>query len=247
MEEDQELEITSKDKTPLIPKFQNRSNTIFAGPTSMGKTYTMMKILESGTKYLASSGVSELPETALERVYILTGPQSAGDWEKTDMPFDRVVVTDEDEIIKALTAGTFTRGSLVVIDDMMSRFKNRKFIMALIHHFSVSTHRNDLWTFVLTQDYFHGDSKTWRRNAQNVMLFKSNKRGVNDLFQNLVPKTEIPLLMRMYKEATDQNFGALTIMQYKPQAKMVFYSRLEGLFVQGIKENEKLVVTPVTT
>ncbi len=235
------------DSAPLVPSFQNRSNTMIVGPTQSGKTHLLQEILKNGTKYLAPSGVSDAPkEGYLNRIYVLTDKQSAESWEILDTPYEKEVISELNDIKKKLSEGSFISGSLVVIDDMISRFRDKQFVNALTHHVSVSTHHNDLWTFLITQDFFAGDSKIWRRNAQNIIMFRNGKRAVTDLLQNVVPKEDIPKITVLYNEATSENFRPLIIMQYKPKTQTFFYAGLNGIFMRGEKTGSGITMSPIT-
>ncbi len=245
MEED--IVVKSGADIPVYPRFQNRTNTMIIGPTTTGKTFMLQKILQAGSKYFSGSGVSAEPENGFfDLVYVLATGKSAEDWREFECPFDMQIIDSESEIINALNTGDFVRGSIVIIDDMISRFNDKKYVKALVNHFCVTTHRADLWTFLLTQHFFAGDTPVWRNNTQNYIVFRNRKKPVSDLLNNLFPKENIEQARSMFDLATSANFRPLVIINRRPKGDFYFYAGLDGLIVDAEKEGQTLTVAPIS-
>lgn len=231
-----------EEDTPVLPVFLRRTNTIISGPTSSGKTVFLKKVLASeecfGGKTTNGDDVYEIP-----KVYVLTAPQSAESWKKVDKT---VVISDLPSIEQIMMQGAFDAGSVVVIDDMMSNFTDKTFVKALAHHVSVNTHHRDLYTFILTQDFFHGDTKTIRRNVNNFVLFKQNARGLRDTFSNLAKGAEESrLLMSMYEFAVGKPYRPLVLCVERPSQDVLAYAGLDGILTTVSKTDGNISLSPV--
>lgn len=233
----------SEGSAPVIFNFQNGTNTIICGPTTTGKTQFIKKVMQDPETFLAPSSTgADMPKDAANNIYFLCNATTdIAIWNSVfPKAINFSVINDITQIEQILLQGLFPTGSVVILDDLLPHFKRLK--SALDHHFAVSTHHKQLWTFMLVQRYFTPETIVWRNNVQNFVLFRqSNKRAIRDMFSNLVG-SDSPIGVDLYNVATKTPYRPLVLITYRPANNIVSYAGFDGVFAYGKRGPQGIVV-----
>ena len=171
--------------------FQSPSTCLVTGPTSCGKTYLMLRILEN-RKNLFSQDVKRI-------IWCYTVYQDIFDKFRDIIEFHEGIYD-----VTGVSGGEHT---VIIIDDLMHELNKN-----VAETFTVHSHHRNVTVFFITQNLFH-KSKYMRDvslNSHYIILFPQRRdiSQIRTLAQQMFPR-EHDEFMTVYKEATSSKYGYL--------------------------------------